>query len=179
MPVLWELLQIPFSFSLIQPFSFSIIYGFQHELIWVEWTSLYLPRKGRKSNGYLSLKSEQKQINSHKVAQHDETTNRKRFSKNMYNFLKIWHIKERKKIFFFPSVYMKMTWIFNYLKVMRRINQSSERKKEGKKINKEIKQKNIFPFIYFFTIFIYEFELALGESANLLTLFWFCLIDER
>ena len=54
---------------------------------------------------------------------------------------------------------------------MRRINQSSERKKEGKKINKEIKQKNIFLFIYFFTIFIYEFELALGESANLLTLF--------
>ena len=53
---------------------------------------------------------------------------------------------------------------------MRRINQSSERKREKKK-KQEIKQKNIFPFIYFFTIFIHEFELALGESANLLTLF--------
>ena len=73
---------------------------------WNEPASIY-PNKGRKSNEYVSLKREQKPINSHKVVQHDETTNPKRFSKNMYNFLKIWHIKKI-KITFFPSVYMKM-----------------------------------------------------------------------
>ena len=71
---------------------------------WNEPASIY-PKKGRKSNGYLSLKSEQKPINSHKVVQHDETTNPKRFSKNMYNFLKIWHIKERQKAFFSICIY--------------------------------------------------------------------------
>ena len=136
MPVLWELLQIPFSFSLIQPFSFSIIYGFQHELIWVEWTSLYLPRKGRKSNGYLSLKSEQKQINSHKVAQHDETTNRKRLSKNMYHFQKIWNIKEKKKNFFSICIYeneINISLLKSYEKDQL-IFWKKTRKKESKKI---------------------------------------------
>ena len=71
---------------------------------WNKPVSIYT-KKGRKSNGYLSLKSEQKPINSHKVVQHDETTNPKRFSKNMYNFLKIWHIKEIKKIFFSICIY--------------------------------------------------------------------------
>ena len=74
---------------------------------WNEPASIY-PKKGKKSNGHLSLKSEQKPINSHKIVQHDETTNPKRFSKNMYNFLKIWQqLKERKNIFF-PSIYMRM-----------------------------------------------------------------------
>ena len=171
MPVLWELLQIPFSFSLIQPFSFSITYGFQHELIWVEWTSLYLPRKGRKSNGHLSLKSEQKPINSHKVVQYNETTNPKGFSKKMYNFLKIWHIKETKKNFF-PSVYMKMSWTCNYLKVIRIQpifwKKERKRKKKKKERKKERKQK-YFLSVYFFSICIYENEL--GKSPNLLTLF--------
>ena len=71
---------------------------------WNEPASIY-PKKGRKSNGYPSLKSEQKPVNFHKVFQHDETANPKRFSKNMYNFLKIWHIKERKKAFFSICVY--------------------------------------------------------------------------
>ena len=86
----------------------------------------------------------------------------------MYNFQKLWHIKERKNTFF-SSVYMKMNWTFNYLKVMRRINQSSERKKERKKEKKTIKKAKIFFPIYFFSICIYENELE--ESANLLTLF--------
>ena len=43
---------------------------------------------------------------------------------------------------------------------MRRINQSSERKKERKKNKKEIKQKYFFPFI-FFSIYIYENELII------------------
>ena len=90
----------------------------------------------------------------------------------MYNFLKIWHIKEIKKKYFFPSVYMKMNWTFNYLKVMGRIQPifwKKERKKEKKKERKkERKQKYLFPFIYF-SICIYENEL--GESGNLLTLF--------
>ena len=131
---------------------------------------LFTQKKGRKSNGYSSLKSEQKPINSHKVFQHDETANPKRFSKNMYNFLKIWHIKEIKKIFFL-SVYMKMNWTFNYLKVMGRnqpIFWKKERKRNKKERKKERKQKYLFPFIYF-SICIYENEL--GESANLLTLF--------
>ena len=71
---------------------------------WNEPASIY-PKKGRKCNGYPSLKSEQKPINSHKVFQHDETINPKRFSKNMYNFLKIWHIKERQKAFFSICIY--------------------------------------------------------------------------
>ena len=80
--------------------------------------------------------------------------------------------KRNKKEFFFPSVYMKMNWTFNYLKVMGRIQPifwKKERKKEKKKERKkERKQKYLFPFIYF-SICIYENEL--GESANLLTLF--------
>ena len=64
--------------------------------------------------------------------------------------------KRKKKEFFFQSVYMKMNWTFKYLKVMRRINQYPERKKERKK--KE--SKNIFPFI-FFSICIYENELII------------------
>ena len=48
---------------------------------WNEPASIYPPQKGKKYNGYLSLKSEQKPISSHKVVQHDETTNPKRFSK--------------------------------------------------------------------------------------------------
>ena len=34
--------------------------------------------------------------------------------------------KRKKKYLFFPSIYMKMRWSFNYLKVMRRISQSSD-----------------------------------------------------
>ena len=148
MPVLWELLQIPFSFSLIQPFSFSIIYGFQHELIWVEWTSLYLPRKGRKSNGYLSLKSEQKQINSHKVAQHDDTTNRKRLSKNMYHFQKIWNIKEKKKNFFSICIYENEINI-SLLKSYEKDQLIFWKKKQERK-----KAKRFFS-IYFFFLYVY------------------------
>ena len=73
---------------------------------WNESASIY-PKIDRKSNGYLSLNSEEKPINCHKVVQHDKTTNPKIFSKNMHNFLKIWHIKIRKRIFF-PYVYVKM-----------------------------------------------------------------------
>ena len=125
----------------------------------MELTSLYLPKKDRKSNGYLSLKSEKKPFNLHKIFQHDETINSKRLSKKMYNFLKIWHVKERKKNFFFRSIYMKMNWTFNYLKVMRRINQSSERKKERQKKKKRKKErrkesKNIF-FHFFFFLYVY------------------------
>ena len=59
---------------------------------------LFTQKKGRKSNGFLVLKSEQKPINSRKVVQKDKSSP-KRFSKNMYNFLKIWQqVKERKKI---------------------------------------------------------------------------------
>ena len=119
---------------------------------WSEPASIY-PKKGRESNGYLSLKSEQKAISSHKVVQHNEATNPKRFSKSMYNFLKIWHIKERKSIFF-SSVYMKINWTFNYLKVMRRIQPifwKKERKKE-KKNKKE--NKNIFFHLFFF-LYVY------------------------
>ena len=43
---------------------------------WNKPVSIYT-KKGRKSNGYLSLKSGQKPINSHKVVQHDETANPK------------------------------------------------------------------------------------------------------
>ena len=69
---------------------------------------LFTQKRGRKSNGFLSLKSEQKPIKSHKVVQHDKS-NPKRFFKNMCNFLKIWQqVKERKNKFFFPSIYMKM-----------------------------------------------------------------------
>ena len=95
-------------------------------------------------------------INSHKVVQHDDTAKPKRLSKNMCNFLNIWHIKERKKIFF-PPASMKMNWTFNYLKVMRRINQSSERKKERKKEKKkkERKKAKIFFSIYFFFLSVY------------------------
>ena len=50
--------------------------------------------------------------------------------------------KKKKKIFF-PSLYTKMNRTFIYLKVMRRINQSSERKKEKKKPRKK-ENKNIF-----------------------------------
>ena len=71
---------------------------------WNEPASIY-PKIGRNSNGKLSLKSEQKPINCHKVAQHDETTNPKRLSRNMYNFLKIWHIRKRKRIFFSICIY--------------------------------------------------------------------------
>ena len=125
-------------------------------------------QKGSKSNRYVSLKSEQKSINSHKVVQHNETTNPKGFSKNMYKFLKIWHTKEIKKNFFFASVYMKMSWTFNYLKCIRiqRIFWKKEREKE-KKIRKK-ENKNIF-FQFFFFLCIYENEL--GESVNILTLF--------
>ena len=81
---------------------------------WNEPASIY-PKKGRKSNGYVSLKSEQKPINSHKVVQHDETTNPKRFSKSMHNFLKIRQkVIERRKNIFFLSMYIKMNWSFNY-----------------------------------------------------------------
>ena len=77
--------------------------------------------------------------------------------------------KRNKKEFFFPSVYMKMNWTFNYLKVMGRIQPIFWKKeREKKERKKERKQKYLFPFIYF-SICIYENEL--GESANLLTLF--------
>ena len=58
--------------------------------------------------------------------------------------------KRKKKNYFFTSIYMKMTLTFNYLKVMRRIIQSPERKKEREREKKERKKtKNIFS-IYFF-----------------------------
>ena len=126
-------------------------------------------QKGRRSNRYLSLKSEQKSINSHKVVQHNETTNPKGFSKNMYKFLKIWHTKEIKKNFFFASVYMKMSWTFNYLKCIRiqPIFWKKEREKEKKKKKEERKQK------YFLSVFIFLciYKNELGDSANILTLF--------
>ena len=75
--------------------------------------------------------------------------------------------KRNKKEFFFPSVYMKMNWTFNYPKVMGRI-QPIFWKKERKKKKKERKQKYLFPFIYF-SMCTYENEL--GESASLQTLF--------
>ena len=65
-------------------------------------------------------------------------------TKNMYNVPKIWH-KNKRKRFFFPSLYTKMNWTFIYLKAMRRINQSSERKKE-KKSQERKKTKIFFPF---------------------------------
>ena len=75
--------------------------------------------------------------------------------------------KRNKKEFFFPSVYMKMNWTFNYLKVMGRIQPifwKKERKKEKQKERKkERKQKYLLPFIYF-SIWIYE-------SASILTLY--------
>ena len=83
--------------------------------------------------------------------------------------------KRNKKVFFFPSVYMKMNWTFNYLKVMGRIQPIFWKKNEKKKRKKVRKKTKTFPFIYF-SIRIYENEL--GESANLLTLFWFCLIGQ-
>ena len=51
--------------------------------------------------------------------------------------------KRNKKEFFFPSVYMKMNWTFNYLKVMGRIqpifwNKESKRKKKKKERKKEM-----------------------------------------
>ena len=52
-------------------------------------------------------------------------------------------VKERKKIFF-PSIYMKLNWTFNYLKVMKRINESSEktnRKKKKKKRKRKTRKK--------------------------------------
>ena len=107
---------------------------------WNEPVSIY----PKKYPGYLSLKSEQKPINSRKVGQHNETTNPKRFSKNMSNFQnqKIWHIKEKKK--FFPSVYMKMNSKFNYL-----INYwKNERKKKKESI------KYFFPFIFFLYVYM-------------------------
>ena len=121
---------------------------------WNEPVSVY----PKKYPWYLSLRSEQKPINSYKVGQHNETKNPKRFSKNRYNFQnqKIRHIKEKK--IFLPSVYMKMNSTFNYL-----INYWK---------NESIKY--FFPF--FFSICIYENES--GESANLLTLFKFCQIGQ-
>ena len=145
---------------------------YQHELIWVEWTSLYLPKKGRESNGYLSLKSEQKAISSHKVVQHNQTTNPKRFSKSMYNFLKIWHIKERKN-FFFSSVYMKINWTFNYLKVMRRIqpifSKKQRKRKQTNKKKQERKKTKIFFSIYLFIflyIYIWKWTRRVGQSSD-------------
>ena len=70
---------------------------------------------------------------------------------SLYNFLKIWQqVKKRKSIYFFPSIYVKMNWSFNYFKVMRRINQSSKRtkKKRKKKERKKENKNNFFPSIY-------------------------------
>ena len=94
----------------------------------------------------------------------------------MYNVLKIWHIKEIKKNFFFHLYIWKWTEHLITQKLWEESNHSSERKKERKKERekkrkkkkKERKQKYLFPFIYF-SMCIYENEL--GESASLLTLF--------
>ena len=124
-------------------------------------------QKGRRSNRYLSLKSEQKSINSHKVVQHNEATNPKGSSKNMYKFLKIWHIKEIKKFFFFffACVYMKMSWTFNYLKCIRiqRIFWKKEREKE-KKIRKK-ENKNIF-FQFYFFMYIWKWATRIGQYSD-------------
>ena len=58
--------------------------------------------------------------------------------------------KRNKKEFFFPSVYMKMNWTFNYLKVMGRIQPifwKKEREKKRKKENKNI-YFHLFIFLY-------------------------------
>ena len=62
-------------------------------------------------------------------------------------------VKERKKNYFFPSIYMKLNWTFNYLKVMRRINQSSEkinRKKKKKRKRKTRKKENNKNFLHLY-----------------------------
>ena len=102
---------------------------------------LFTPKIGRESNGYLSLKSEQKPINPYKLVQHDKTTNPMTFSENMYNFLRIWHQVKESKIYFFHLYIWKWTdhLITDHLKVMRRINQSSER--EEQKTTTTTKQK--------------------------------------
>ena len=131
---------------------------------WNEPASIY-PKKGRKSNGHLSLK---KPINSHKAVQRNETTNPKSFSKNMHNFLKIWHIKEIKNIFF-PSVYMKMNWTFNYLRVMRRIRPifwKKERKKEREKKRERKKTKIFFSIYFFFYMYIWKWARRIGQFSD-------------
>ena len=63
--------------------------------------------------------------------------------------------KRKKKEFFFPSVHMKMNWTFNYLKVMRRINQSCERRKGKKKKQERKKAKMFFLIIFFLFLYVY------------------------
>ena len=132
-------------------------------------------QKGSKSNRYVSLKSEQKSINSHKVVQHNETTNPKGFSKNMYKFLKIWHIKEIKKNFF-PSVYMKMSWTCNYLKVIRIQpifwKKERKRKKKKKERKKERKKTKIFSFrLFFFYMYIWKRTRKIAQSSDFILIF--------
>ena len=156
-----------------ETFYLNIIFQLQYNL-WVSSTRAYLSgmnlplfiQKGRRSNRYLSLKSEQKSINSHKVVQHNETTNPKGFSKNMYKFLKIWHTKEIKKNFFFASVYMKMSWTFNYLKCIRiqPIFWKKEREKEKKK--KGRKKTKIFSFSFYFFMYIQKWTRRLGQYSD-------------
>ena len=78
--------------------------------------------------------------------------------------------KRNKKEFFFPSVYMKMNWTFNYLKVMGRIQPIFWKKKERekkKKRNKERKKTKIFISIYlFFYMYIWKWTRRVGQSSD-------------
>ena len=75
--------------------------------------------------------------------------------------------KRNKKDFFFPSVYMKMNWTFNYLKVMGRIQPIFWKKEWEKKRKKVRKKTKIFISIYlFYYMYIWKWTRRVGQSSD-------------